>query len=80
MPPEVSSTAQSSSAANHLVQSGSAKTSSTIPQAVVWGYGGIGPAQCPLAILIDYLGDEERVRALQQYFKFKVVARFPANG
>ena len=28
--------------------------------------GGSGPAQCALAILIDYLGDEERARTLYQ--------------
>jgi hypothetical protein len=42
--------------------------------------GESGPAQCALAILIDYLGDEERVRALYQDFKLKAVARFPANS
>ncbi len=39
-----------------------------------------GRLKCALAILIDYLGDEERARALYQNFKFKVVARFPANS
>lgn len=50
------------------------------PTGIAWGYGGSGPAQCALAILIDYLGDEERARALYQDFKFKVVARFPTNS
>ncbi len=30
--------------------------------------------------LMDYLGDEERAKALYQDFKFKVVAAFPANS
>jgi hypothetical protein len=50
------------------------------PTGIAWGYGGSGPAQCALAILIDYLSDEERARALYQSFKFKVVARFPTNS
>ena len=50
------------------------------PTGIAWGYGGSGPAQCALAILIDYLGDEERARALYQDFKFKVVARFPRDS
>ena len=50
------------------------------PTGIAWGYGGSGPAQCALAILIDYLGDEERARTLYQNFKFKVVARLPTNA
>jgi len=50
------------------------------PTGIAWGYGGSGPAQCALAILIDYLGDEERAQALYQDFKFKVVARIPRNS
>ena len=41
---------------------------------------GRSPAQGALAILIDYLGDDERVRAPYHDFKFRVVARFPANS
>jgi len=50
------------------------------PTGIAWGYGGSGPAQCALALLLDYLGDEERARALYQDFKFKVVAGFPTNS
>jgi hypothetical protein len=50
------------------------------PTGIAWGYGGSGPAQCALAILVDYLGDEERSRSLYQDFKFKVVARFPRDS
>jgi hypothetical protein len=50
------------------------------PTGISWGYGGSGPAQTAFAILIDYLNDEERARALYQDFKFKVIAAFPANS
>jgi Family of unknown function (DUF6166) len=50
------------------------------PTGIAWGCGENGPAQGALAILIDYLGDDERVRALYHDFKFRVVARFPANS
>lgn len=50
------------------------------PTGIAWGYGGSGPAQCALAILLDYLGDEQRARALYQDFKFTVVAAFPPNS
>lgn len=47
------------------------------PTGYCWGYGGSGPAQLALAILVDYLRDVERARALYQDFKFKVIAGFP---
>jgi hypothetical protein len=50
------------------------------PTGIAWGYGGSGPAQCAFAILMDYLGDEERARALYQDFKFRVVAAFRPNA
>jgi len=50
------------------------------PTGIAWGYGGSGPAQCALAILMDYLGDEARARALHQQFKFRVIARFAPNS
>jgi hypothetical protein len=40
---------------------------------------GSGPAQCALAILMDYFGDEQRVLALYQDFKFRVIAALPPN-
>jgi len=39
-----------------------------------WGYQGSGPAQLALAILADYLGDDERALALHQVFKSKMIA------
>jgi hypothetical protein len=50
------------------------------PTGIAWGYGGSGPAQCALAILVDYLGDEQRARSLYQDFKFKVIAVFVPNS
>lgn len=50
------------------------------PTGIAWGYGGSGPAQCALAVLLDYLGDQEQARALYQDFKFRVIARLPRNS
>lgn len=50
------------------------------PTGISWGYGGSGPAQCALAILLDYLGDEETARSQYQHFKFRVIAGLPQNG
>jgi len=49
------------------------------PTGIAWGYGGSGPAQCSLAILMDYLGDEATARMLYQDFKFHSIARLPGN-
>ena len=50
------------------------------PTGFSWGYGGSGAAQCSFALLMDYFGDEEQARALYQDFKFRVIAKFPANS
>jgi len=50
------------------------------PTGISWGYGGSSPAQAAFAVLMDYLGDEERARALYRDFKFRVVAKFPPNS
>ena len=49
------------------------------PTGIAWGYGGSGPAQCSFAILMDYLGDEQRARALYQDFKFTTIAKLRPN-
>lgn len=50
------------------------------PTGFCWGYGGSGPAQLALAILLDHFnGDKERALALYQDFKFKVIARLPMD-
>lgn len=46
------------------------------PTGFEWGYGGSGPAQLALALLLDVLGDEERARAHYQAFKDHHVARW----
>lgn len=44
-----------------------------------WGYYGSGPAQLALAILCDYLKDDERATLLYQRFKDRVIARLPRD-
>src|SRR5438876_5676764 len=39
-----------------------------------WGYGGSGPAQAALALLLDYTRNRGAALKLYQDFKFKVVA------
>lgn len=45
-----------------------------------WGYGEGGPAQLALAILADYLEDDERALALYQHFKRRVIWKLPAES
>lgn len=49
------------------------------PTGFCWGYGGSGPAQLALAILCDYLGDDERAASLYMEFKWKVISRLPMD-
>src|SRR5262249_10364987 len=44
------------------------------PTGFAWGYGGSGPAQLALALLVDATGDAET--ALQHYQTFKSYAEF----
>ncbi len=44
------------------------------PTGFSWGYGGSGPAQLALAILLDVTGDEGLAARNYQYFKWKYVA------
>jgi hypothetical protein len=39
-----------------------------------WGYGGSGPAQLALALLLDVTGDPDLSVKLHQHFKWQVVA------
>lgn len=52
------------------------------PTGISWGYGGSGPAQCALAILLDFLGDGHRdtVERLYMEFKWAFIARFPMDA
>jgi hypothetical protein len=47
------------------------------PDGFNWGYGGSGPAQLALAILLDFLQDKNRAQSLYQSFKWKVIAMLP---
>ena len=44
------------------------------PDGFNWGYGGSGPAQLALAILLDYSGDDELAQKYYQQFKWDFVA------
>jgi len=46
------------------------------PDGFSWGYGGSGPGQLALALLLYYCRAEDALRHYQQ-FKFEVVARWP---
>ena len=45
-----------------------------------WGYGEGGPAQLALALLADYLGDDERAISLYQHLKRRLVWKLPVSG
>lgn len=47
------------------------------PSGFEWGYGGSGPAQTALALLLDLTGSKELARQLHQPFKFLVIAGLP---
>jgi hypothetical protein len=49
------------------------------PTGFEWGYGGSGPAQLALALLVDALGDLERAQRCYQQFKWKVLAGLQAS-
>ena len=44
------------------------------PTGFEWGYNGSGPAQLALAMLADYLGNDDEALALYQDFKREVIA------
>ena len=47
------------------------------PTGPEWGYGGSGPAQLALAVLADYLEDDDAALEVYQEFKSAVIARLP---
>ena len=49
------------------------------PTGIEWGYGGSGPADLALSVLLA-LADERAAGALYQRFKHEVVARIPEAG
>jgi hypothetical protein len=50
------------------------------PDGFNWGYGGSGPAQLALGLLLDYYGKESPVWKHYQTFKFGVIAKLPQQG
>src|SRR5438067_11422473 len=50
------------------------------PTGFEWGYGGSGPAQLALALLADYLGDDNAAVPLHQDFKHAVITRLDQRG
>lgn len=54
----------------------SQKINNHSPDGFSWGYGGSGPAQLALAILLDAY-DEELAKNLYQDFKWDVISKFP---
>jgi hypothetical protein len=50
------------------------------PDGFNWGYGGSGPAQLALGILLDYYGAGAPELHFYQDFKFRVIARLPQEG
>jgi len=49
------------------------------PTGFSWGFGGSGPAQLALALLMDLVGDDEALRQYQR-FKWDVVSTWPQDG
>ena len=50
------------------------------PSGFEWGYGGSGPAQLALALLLDYTGDEAFALDYYQELKTEVVSQLACAG
>lgn len=51
------------------------------PDGFNWGYGGSGPAQLALALLLEHFdGDAARALSMYQDFKFKVIGRLDQDS
>lgn len=50
------------------------------PTGFEWGYGGSGPAQLALAILLDYTGNQDASARWHQDFKWAFIANAPTEG
>ncbi|WP_096396466.1 MULTISPECIES: DUF6166 domain-containing protein [Halobacteriales] len=58
----------------------SLKLANHSPSGFEWGYGGSGPAQLALALLLDYTDDEEVALAEYKAFKTEVVSQLECTG
>jgi len=65
---------------NSSRQSGVSRWRTTVPRASRWGYGGSGPAQLALALLLDYTEDEALALDYYQEFKTEVVSQLDCTG
>jgi len=66
---------------NSSRQSGVSRWRVTSPSGFFeWGYGGSGPAQLALALLLDYTDDEEVALAEYKAFKTEVVSQLECTG
>jgi hypothetical protein len=50
------------------------------PDGFEWGYGGSGPAQLALALILQVTGSDKIALDYYQQFKFEFVARVPKDG
>lgn len=50
------------------------------PDGFEWGYGGSGPSQLALAILLDYFNDPDKALSCYQEFKWVFIATAPFDG
>lgn len=63
-----------------LTPNDSQKVVNHSPDGFEWGYGGSGPAQLALAILLDYTDNEVRSVVMTEDFKWSFVANARREG
>jgi len=49
------------------------------PDGFSWGYGGSGPAQLALAVMLELAANEQEALSRYQDFKFEVIAKLPVD-
>ena len=64
----------------HLLPDASQKLRNHSPNGFAWGYGGSGPAQLALALLLHFSGDDFTALNFYQQFKWDVIARLPVDS
>jgi len=50
------------------------------PDGFEWSYGGSGPSDAALSIMVDHFKDTEKANELYQEFKWRFIATAPENG